>query len=175
MTLGACASGIAGYGGTAGHCPPLAPSARNGASPHHARGPLVSASAAAARCLPLPAAASRVTSATSPRASPEYAAAACRVAKATSRGGGDQRREGAREITPVAHTCPPAAPLNTSLHPLYPLPFHPFLGHTPSTVPTVSLLRPPPPPLPAAGIPPRNAPPPPGPPAGKTRRGSSLG
>ena len=23
MTLGACASGIAGYGGTAGHCPPL--------------------------------------------------------------------------------------------------------------------------------------------------------
>ena len=66
VTLGACASGIAGYGGTVGHCPPLAPSARNGASPHHARGPLVSTSAAAARCLPLlplPAAASRVASA----------------------------------------------------------------------------------------------------------------
>ena len=113
MTLGACASGIAGYGGTVGHWPPLAPSARNGASPHHARGPLVSTSAAAARCLPLlplPAAASRVASATSPRASPEYAAAACRVAKATSQGGGNQRREGAREITPVAHMpscCPP--------------------------------------------------------------------
>ena len=29
MTLGACASGIAGYGGTVGHWPPLAPSARN--------------------------------------------------------------------------------------------------------------------------------------------------
>ena len=77
VTLGACASEIAGYGGTAGHCPPLAPSARNGASPHHAGGPLVSTSAAAARCLPLlplPAAASRVASATSPRASPLGAA-----------------------------------------------------------------------------------------------------
>ena len=183
MTLGACASGIAGYGGTAGHCPPLAPSARYGASPHHARGPLVSTSAAAARCLPLlplPAAASRVASATSPRASPEYAAAAWRVAKATSRGGGggggEPKTEGAKEVTPVAHTCPAAAPLNTSLHPLYPLPSHPSLGHTPSTVPTVSLLPPPPPPththtpppthtLPAAGIPPRNAPPPLAPPA----------
>ena len=174
-TLGACASGIAGYGGTAGHCPPLAPNARNGASPHHAGGPLVSTSAAAARCLPLlplPAVASRVASATSPRASPEYAAAVCRVAKATSQGWGPktgrcQGNHSRRAYTPSC--CPPQHFPTSTLPSAFPPVPRSHTLNCPYCLPTA------PPPLPAAGIPPRNAPPPPGPPAGKTRRGSSLG
>lgn len=114
--------------------PPLALGARNGASPHHAKGPLcgvdvrcrcplsLPAAAACCRCLPRrrdcrwPRGDCHEPSAEGPRQGVPLPFAAWR--KPRARGGdGDQRREGAREITPVAHTCPPATLLNPPLHP----------------------------------------------------------